>query len=143
MPPHPWWAPPHWPAKRQRGRSQVERDGEPRLPESPPASLHLISNSRIIYHRGAAGDECELGAQLDFVLSCSLPLCHPPPPRRCLLSGAGRECAKPCWDLSQAKAVSASMRETECAASWGLCRRCSFQEIITLCPFKLAQKIEH
>lgn len=43
----------------------------------------------------------------------------------------------------QAKAVSASTREAECEASWGLCGRCSFQEIITPCPFKLAPKIEH
>lgn len=137
MPACPWWALPYWPAEKHRGRSQVERSGEPHCPNlhPPPSASFPIPELFIIEELPEM--ECELGAQRDFVLSCSLP------PVTCRLSGAGRECAEPCWDLSPSKGVSASTREAECGASWGLCRRCSFQEIITPCPFKLAPKIEH
>lgn len=59
----------------------------------PPASFPI---SELFIIKELPEMECELGAQLDFVLSCF-------PPVRCCLRGAGRKRTKPCCDLSPSK----------------------------------------
>lgn len=69
--------------------------------------------------------KCELGAQLDFVLSCFTAW------GAAWVGGAG-VCRALLWLVAKA-----STWEAECGVFCSLCRRCSFQDII-LGPFKLA-----
>lgn len=89
-----WAPPPRLPQGGGRVIPEGKGSAEPPCPipnPLPPASFPIPGPFII---KELPEMECELGAQLDFVLSCF-------PHEE--LSGAGRQCAEPCCDLSPSK----------------------------------------